>query len=42
MWMTYNGPPLTYQAIVAHPLRVLPPPKIAHQQRAVTPTGAHP
>ena len=42
MWMTYNGRPLTYQVIVAHPLRVPPPPKIARQQRAVTPTDAHP
>jgi hypothetical protein len=36
MWMTCIGRPLTYQAIVAHPLRVLPPPKIARQQRTVT------
>jgi hypothetical protein len=42
MWMTYNGRPLTYQAIVAHPLRVPPPPKIARQQGTVTPTRAHP
>ncbi len=42
MWMTYNGRPLTYQAIVAHPLRVPPPPTIARQQRTVTPTRAHP
>ena len=38
MWMTCNSRPLTYQAIVAHPLRVPPPPKIARQQRTVTPT----
>jgi hypothetical protein len=42
MWMTSNGRPLTYQAIVAHPRRVPPPPKIARQQRTVTPTRAHP
>lgn len=42
MGMTYNGRPLMYQTIVAHPLRVPPPPKIARQQRTVTPTRAHP
>jgi hypothetical protein len=38
MWMTCNSRPLTYQAIVAHPLRVPPPLKIARQQRTITPT----
>ena len=42
MWMTYNGRPLTYQAIVTHPLRVPPPPKIARPQSTVTPTRRHP
>jgi hypothetical protein len=40
--MTHNGRPLTYQAIVARPLRVPPPPRIALPQRPVTPTRAHP
>ena len=42
MRMTHNGRPLTYQAIVARPLRVPSPPKIALPQRPVTPTRAHP
>jgi len=42
MWMTHKGRPLTYQAIVARPLRVPPPPRIALPQRPVTPTRAHP
>jgi len=42
MRMTRNVRPLTYQAIVACPLRVPSPPKIARPQRTVTPTRAHP
>jgi len=42
MRMTHKGRPLTYQAIVARPLRVPSPPKIALPQRPVTPTRAHP
>ena len=42
MRMTHKGRPLTYQAIVARPLRVPPPPRIALPQRPVTPTRAHP
>jgi hypothetical protein len=42
MRMTHNGRPLTYQAIVARPLRVPPPPTIARPQRTVTPTRTHP
>ena len=40
--MTHNGRPLTYQAIVARPLRVPSPPKIARPQRMVTLTRTHP
>ena len=42
MQMSHSGRPLTYQAIVARPLRVPPPPTIARPQRKVTPTRAHP
>jgi len=42
MRMTHKGRPLTYQAILARPLRVPPPPKIARPQRPATPTHAHP
>ena len=42
MRMTHKGRPLTYQAIVARPLRVPPPPTIARPQRLVAPTRAHP
>ena len=42
MRMTHKGRPLTYQTIVARPLRVPTPPKIALPQRPVTPTRAHP
>lgn len=42
MRMTHNGWPLTYQAIVARPLRVPSPPKIARPLCPVTPTRAHP
>ena len=43
MRMTHKGRgPLTYQAIVARPLRVASPPKIARPQCTVTPTRAHP
>ena len=42
MWMTHKGRPLTYQAIVARPLRVPPSPRIVRPQRPVTPTRAHP
>jgi hypothetical protein len=40
MRMTHKGRPLTYQAIVARPLREPPPPKIAHPWRKrLRPTG---
>lgn len=42
MRMTHHGRPLTYQAIVARPLRVPSLPKIARPQRTVTPTRTHP
>lgn len=42
MRLPNHGQPLTYQAIVARPLRVPSPPKIARPQRTVTPTRAHP
>ena len=42
MRMTHKVRPLTYQALVARPLRVPPPPTIACPQRPVTPTRAHP
>jgi hypothetical protein len=42
MRMTHHGRPLTYQAIVARPLRVPTPPTVSLPQRPVTPTRAHP
>jgi transposase len=42
MRMTHHGRPLTYQAIVARPLRVPTPPTVSLLQRPVTPTRAHP
>jgi len=42
MRMTQKDWRLTYQAIVARPLRVTPPPKIALPQRPVMSTRAHP